>query len=78
MIWCFVASVVFNCYDTVAYAVKFCCPDMTHKTDLGMVGFVDDSNGQTNNFMHSKTPATTTKTLHKLQNNPQAWSDIWE
>ena len=41
-----------------------------------MVGFVDDSNGQTNDFMHNETPTTTTKILQKLHHNAQALSDI--
>jgi hypothetical protein len=44
--------------------------------DLGMVGFVDDSNGQTNDFMHFKTDTTLRTTLHQLRHNAQAWSDI--
>ena len=34
MIWCFVSSVLFDCYDTVAYAAKYCYPDKTHKKKI--------------------------------------------
>ena len=44
--------------------------------DLGMVGFADDSNDQTNNFMHSETDTTLQTSLHQLRHNAQAWSDI--
>ena len=76
MIWCFLSCVLFNCYDDVAYATKYCNPDKTQPMDLGMVGFVDDSNGQTNDFMHNESPMTIPKTLHKLEHNTQAWTDI--
>ena len=43
---------------------------------LGMVGFVDDSNGQTNSFMQPETAATLPTTLFKLQHNAQTWADL--
>ena len=76
MIWCFLSCILFDCYDDVAYPTKYCNPDKTQPMDLGMVGFVDDSNGQTNDFLHNETPMTIPRTLHKLEHNTQAWTDI--
>ena len=76
MIWCFLSCILFNCYDDVAYPTKYCNPDKTQSMDLGMVGFVDDSNGQTNDFMHNESPMTIPRTIHKLEHNIQAWTDI--
>ena len=76
MIWCFLSSVLFDCYDDLAYAATYCNPDRTQPMELGMVGFVDDSNGQTNDFLKTETEATLPTTLYKLRHNAQAWSDI--
>ena len=76
MIWCFLSSVLFDCYDDLAYAATYCNPDKTQPMELGMVGFVDDSNGQTNDFMLDETSQTVPRNLFKLQHNAQAWSNI--
>jgi hypothetical protein len=44
------------------------------KIDFGF--FVDDSNGQTNDFMHTESDRTLPTTIHKLRHNAQAWSDL--
>ena len=41
-----------------------------------MIGFVDDSNGQTNSFMDSESETTLPSMLHKLRHNAQAWADM--
>ena len=76
MIWCFLSSVLFNCYDELAYAAQYCNPDRSHQINLGMIGFVDDSNGQTNDFMHNESTTTLPKMMHKLRHNAQAWADL--
>jgi hypothetical protein len=76
MIWCFLSSVLFDCYDDLHYSATYCSPDRTQQMELGMVGFVDDSNGQTNSFMQPETAATLPTTLFKLRHNAQTWADI--
>ncbi len=76
MIWCFLSSVLFDCYDELAYSATYCHPDRSHRMKLGMVGFVDDSNGQTNDFLHTESDRTLPTTIHKLRHNAQAWSDL--
>jgi hypothetical protein len=75
-IWCFLSSVLFNCYDELAYKATYCNPDRTNLLELGMIGFVDDSNGQTNCFTMDETPDTIPATLHKLRFNAQTWANI--
>ena len=43
---------------------------------IGMVGFVDDSNGQTNNFLLDETDETLPTLLHQLRTNAQVWSNL--
>jgi hypothetical protein len=50
-IWCFISSLLYQCYDNLAVPALYCSLDKNGRVDLGMVGFVDDSNGQTNAFM---------------------------
>ncbi|KAI2496025.1 hypothetical protein MHU86_18498 [Fragilaria crotonensis] len=76
MIWCFLSSILFNCYDDLAYAATYCHPDRSHPMELGMVGFVDDSNGQTNEFMRDETASTLPTIYHQLRHNAQTWADL--
>ena len=76
MIWCFLSTVLFDCYDDLAYAATYCHPDRSHPMELGMVGFVDDSNGQTNEFMRNKTALTLPTIYQKLRHNAQTWADL--
>ncbi len=76
MIWCFLSSVLFDCYDDLAYSATYCNPDRSHPIELGMVGFVDDSNGQTNEFMRNETVTTLPTIYHKLRHNAQTWADL--
>jgi hypothetical protein len=76
MIWCFLSTVLFDCYDDLAYAATYCHPDRSHPMELGMVGFVDDSNGQTNEFMRNETALTLPTIYQKLRHNAQTWADL--
>ena len=76
MIWCFLSSILFDCYDELAFSATYCHPDRSHNMNLGMVGFVDDSNGQTNDFMQTESSLTLPNTLHKLRYNAQVWSNL--
>ena len=77
MIWCFLSSVLFDCYDELAYSATYCNLDRSHRMKLGMVDFVDDdSNGQTNDFMHTESDGSLPITTQKLRHNAQACSDL--
>jgi hypothetical protein len=76
MIWCFLSSVLFDCFEQLSYKATYCCPDRTHAMDLGMIGFVDDSNGQTNCFMSDETETTLSTMLHKVRHNAQTWANL--
>jgi hypothetical protein len=41
-----------------------------------MIGFVDDSNGQTNNFMNDETTELIPTLISNLRTNAQAWSNL--
>jgi hypothetical protein len=51
VIWCFLSSILYDCFDAKAFKAEYYSPDTSEHANLRMVGFVDDSNGQTNQFL---------------------------
>ena len=75
-IWCFLSSTLFDCYDQVVTPATYSSPtDDTH-VSLGMVGFVDDCNGQTNSFASDGSRDTARMLVDKTRQNAQAWNDL--
>ncbi|KAI2490869.1 hypothetical protein MHU86_23692 [Fragilaria crotonensis] len=50
-IWCFLSSCLFDGYDDIAQPATYISPDTSTSVSIGLVGFVDDCNGQTNDFL---------------------------
>lgn len=75
MIWCFLSSILFDCYEKRAHGAVYDTPDKRHRTKLYMVGYVDDSNGQTNSFTADNQPPTS-ELLQKAQHDAQQWHDL--
>jgi hypothetical protein len=75
MIWCFLSSVLFDCYETQAHGAIYETPDKQFRTKLHMVGYVDDSNGQTNAFLENTQPSDRSL-LTKMQHDAQTWNDL--
>ena len=76
MIWCFLSSILFDCYEKKSSNAQYCRPDRTEPLSVGMIGFVDDSNGQTNCFMDDETDATFPTAVHQLRSNAQIWANL--
>jgi exonuclease III len=76
MIWCFLSSILFDCYESLSSSAQYCRPDRTEPLSVGMIGFVDDSNGQTNCFMEDETEATLPTIVHQLRSNAQIWANL--
>ena len=75
-IWCFLSSTLFDCYDDVSKSASYSDPTETVHVNLGMVGFVDDCNGQTNEFHEDGSAQTVDQLLNKTRSNAQMWSDV--
>ena len=75
MIWCFLSSVLFDCYDKQAHEAIYEMPDRSLTTKLHMIGYVDDSNGQTNQFL-SDQQLPDQIILAKAQKDAQLWNDL--
>jgi hypothetical protein len=57
MIWCFLSSILYDCYNIKAHPALYCNPDWSNQCKISMVGFVDDSNGQVNSFYNPENAA---------------------
>ncbi|KAI2496054.1 hypothetical protein MHU86_18475 [Fragilaria crotonensis] len=75
-IWCFLSSTLFDCYDSLAQKAHYYDTEGTTTVELGMVGFVDDCNGQTNAFRDDVTEHTVPQLIKQTQANAQGWTDM--
>ena len=76
MLWLFLDSILYDCYDSKTHPAVYCTPDHLHRITLGMAGFVDDSNGQTNQFEHDERERTWELILQYAQKNAQLWINL--
>ena len=75
MMWCFISSLLFDCYETSAFSASYCNPDRSNLIELSMIGFVDDANGQVNSFFDPESPVMLQQTLNKkAASNAATWS----
>ena len=72
----FQASVLFDCYDTKAHPATYVTPQGSHETKLGLIGFVDDNGGQTNEFQSDGSEATTARLIQNTSQNAQLWANL--
>ncbi|KAI2496301.1 hypothetical protein MHU86_18213 [Fragilaria crotonensis] len=75
-IWCFLSSTLFDCYDTQAHPATYWDTQDDVRVDLGLIGFVDDCNGQTNSFADDGSPNTVKTLVAQAQANAQCWTDL--
>jgi hypothetical protein len=68
---------LFDCYDDKAYLASYCDRQGEVNVTLGMIGFVDDCNGQTViPEMAEGQQATLKAPLHQAQHNAQTWTNL--
>ena len=75
-LWLFLDSVLYDCYDSKTALAIYCAPDKRNRISLGMAGFVDDSNGQTNQFEQDESDRTWQLILQAAQKNAQLWTNL--
>jgi hypothetical protein len=75
-IWCFLSSILFDCYDTRTHPATYCDTQDTVRVKLGLIGFVDDCNGQTNSFSDDGSSVTVQQLVSQTQRNAQCWTDL--
>jgi hypothetical protein len=70
------SSVLFDTsYDSQAIGATYATPDRSFNTRIQMVGYVDDSNGQTSRFNADEQPKDD-DLLHDAQQDAQRWHDL--
>ena len=75
-IWCFLSSTLFDCYDTVASSASYVDTEDTITSNLGLIGFVDGCNGQTNDFTADGSLQTLHSLIAQTERNAQHWADL--
>jgi hypothetical protein len=75
-IWFFISCILYDIYEKLAKTASYCTPDRSHLLEIGMIGFVDDNNDQTNRFLQDEDPTTLTLILEQTQHNAQCWNDL--
>ena len=75
-IWCFLSSTLFDCYDTQAAKASYRDSSGQTHVELGLIGFVDDCNGQTNQQAPDGAPQRLPSLLKQTQHNAQQWTDL--
>ena len=64
IIWRFLSSILFDCYETKAHFALYQNPDRTSQHQWYMIGFVDDTDGQVNQFSADERQDTL-ETIHR-------------
>jgi hypothetical protein len=75
VIWTIVSSVLFQCHEAAGHGAQFSTPDAQTSVSLSMIGFVDDSTGQVNDFLANEQP-TPAALARLMKIDAQLWSDL--
>ena len=75
VIWIIVSSALFDIHNQHATGATFCSPDKSMSISFSIVGFVDDSNCQTNNFL-SNNQSNLYELCIAATADAQLWSDL--
>ncbi len=76
MIWCFLSSLLFDCYDLRAHPAIYCHPDWSNQYQVSMIGLVDDNNGQVNSFYEAESLTSLHSLQAKARTNAIEWSNL--
>ena len=74
-IWLFISSTLFDIHQQQAHGASFVAPDGKTKVEISLVGFVDDSNGSTNDFQ-PQTQTDIGTLLDRMTQDAQLWNDL--
>jgi exonuclease III len=72
-IWLVISSTLFDAFETKAHGASYSSPDGTTRIDLFMIGFVDDSAGQTH---QTSPPLAPNKLAAQMIHDAQLWGDL--
>ena len=75
-IWFFISCILYDIYEKLAKTASYCAPDRSNLLEIGMIGFVDDNNDQTNRFLQDEDSTTLHLVLEQTQHNAQCWNNL--
>ena len=76
MIWLFLSCLLFAAHAKIARKATYYNPDGSNEMDLTMVGFVDDTNGQVNNFSLPQTEQSRLQLMQDAEHNATSWASL--
>ncbi|MEM7284523.1 MAG: hypothetical protein AAF438_23235, partial [Pseudomonadota bacterium] len=74
-IWCFISNTLFDCFEERAHGATFESPNRRLSIKIYMIGFVDDTTGQVNEF-NKNDQSDPTAVITKMQEDAQLWNDL--
>jgi hypothetical protein len=75
VIWIIISSTLFDIHNQKAHGATFCSPDQSMSISFSIVGFVDDSNCQTNHFL-SNDQQSCDDLIAAASSDAQLWADL--
>jgi hypothetical protein len=74
-LWGCISSVLFKCYEEKAHGAYFESPDGSIKVKVFMIGFVDDTSGSSNDFLHPNQQPLE-HYVARATHDAQRWNDL--
>jgi hypothetical protein len=75
VIWCIISSTLFKCHESKSHGATFSSPDKSTSVSLSIVGFVDDSTGQVNDFENPIQPNPEELSAF-MQHGAKLWNNL--
>jgi len=75
-IWCMISSILFDCFQDHCFGATYFLPDYSEALQIGMTGFVDDSNANVNSFSNST--ISPTSLLARTEQDAILWQSLLE
>lgn len=76
-VWCFISSLLFDCYDKFSHGATYKSPDQSTEIKLNMTAFVDDSNAQITH-QPSQHDSDIFTLLQDADHDAQLWKELLE
>lgn len=76
-LWCLISSILFDCFQNLTPGAQYSSPLGDLKLSLGMIGFVDDTNGQVSDF-NENVPLTLPSLLRRAETDTYHWKQLLE
>ncbi len=78
VIWCFISSILYDCYDKQAFKAVYHSRDKSKKVELGMVGSLMTPTAKQIHMYRRKLKSSHSRqtAVHRRRTNAQIWSNL--